>query len=94
MSILRDTAMELKVDVLHITETHDHLEELSTPTDKWSCHHSEPGIKSQGAATFTRLDVKEASSTTNVSLGREKSEVMNFFSSGFCHFIEVEEFYS
>lgn len=31
MSTLRDTVMELNIDVLHITETHDHLEKLTTP---------------------------------------------------------------
>ena len=33
MNILRDVVMELKVDVLHITETHDSAATLSTPTD-------------------------------------------------------------
>ena len=68
MSILRDTVMELNIDVLHITETHDYMEKLTTPADTWSCHSSTSGIKSQGAATFTHLDVTNASSDTNVSL--------------------------
>ena len=67
MSILRDTVMELNIDVLHITETHDSLEKLTTPTDTWSCHSSDSGTKSQGAATFTRLETKEATSDRNVS---------------------------
>ena len=33
MNILWDVVMELKVDVLHITETHDSAAMLSTPTD-------------------------------------------------------------
>ena len=33
MNILRDVVMELKVDVLHITETHDSAATLSTPAD-------------------------------------------------------------
>ena len=67
MSILRDMVMELNIDVLHITETHEYMEKLTTPTDTWSCHSSTSGIKSQGAATFTRLGVTEASSNANVS---------------------------
>ena len=38
MNILLDVVMELKVDVLHLTETHDSAATLSTPTDTWSCH--------------------------------------------------------
>ena len=67
MSILRDTVMELNIDVLHISETHDSKETLTTPTDTWSCHSSVKGIKTQGAATFSRLEVTEATSDTNVS---------------------------
>ena len=37
--------MELKVDVLHITETHDSAATLSTPTDTWSCHPLTRGVK-------------------------------------------------
>ena len=48
MNILRDVVMELKVDVLHLTETHDSAATLSTPTDTWSYHPSTRGIKSQG----------------------------------------------
>ena len=33
MNILQDVVMELKVDVLHLTETHDSAATLSTPTD-------------------------------------------------------------
>ena len=62
-----DTVMELNIDVLHITETHDYMEKLTTPADTWGCHSSTRGIKSQGAATFTHLDVTNASSDTNVS---------------------------
>ena len=43
------------------------MEKLTTPIDTWSCHSSTSGIKSQGAATFTRLGVTEASSNANVS---------------------------
>ena len=68
MSILRDLASELKLDVLHVTESHDHQEDLTTPSDKWSCHRSVPGIKSQGAASFTRLNVTKGSSATNVTM--------------------------
>ena len=50
MSTLRDTVMELNIDVLHITETHDHMEKLTTPTDTWSCHPSTSGVKSQGGS--------------------------------------------
>ena len=38
MNILRDVVMELKVDILHVTETNDSAATLSTPTDTWSCH--------------------------------------------------------
>ena len=31
MSILRDTVIKLNIDVLHITETHDYMEKLTTP---------------------------------------------------------------
>ena len=48
MNILGDVFMELKVDVLNITETHDSAATLSTPTDTWSLHPSTRGIKSQG----------------------------------------------
>ena len=64
MSILRDTAMELNVDILHITEMHDSSKTLSTPNNNWSCHLSTRGVKSQGAATFLRLEVVEARSDT------------------------------
>ena len=74
MNILQDVVMELKVDVLHVTETHDSAATLSTPTDTWSCHPSTRGIKSQGAATLTRLEVSKASSDTNVSLVQVKWE--------------------
>ena len=74
MNILWDIVMELKVDVLHITETHDSTATLSTPTDTWSCHPSTRGIKSQGAATLTRLEVSKTSSDTNVSLVQVKWE--------------------
>ena len=74
MNILRDVVMELKEDVLHITETHDSAATLSTPTDTWSCHPSTRGVKSQGAATLTRLEVSKASSDTNVSLVQVKWE--------------------
>ena len=59
--------MELGIDVLHITKTHDSRENFSTPYDTWSCHSSEEGNKSQGAATFTRIATEGASSNTNVS---------------------------
>ena len=68
MNILRDVVMELKVDVLHITKTHDSAATLSTPTDTWRCHPSMRGVKSQGAATFLRPEVVEAQSDTNVTL--------------------------
>ena len=74
MKILRDVVMELKVDVLHVTETRDSAATLSPPTDTWSCHPSTRGIKSQGAATLTRLEVSKASSDTNVSLVQVKWE--------------------
>ena len=74
INILRDVVMELKVDVLHITETHDSAAMLSTPTDNWRCHPSKRGIKSQGAATLTRLEVSKVSSDTNVSLVQVKWE--------------------
>ena len=74
MNILQDVVMELKVDVLHKTETHDGAATLSTTTDTWSCHPSTRGIKSQGAATLTRLEVSKASSETNVSLVQVKWE--------------------
>ena len=67
MNVLQDTVMELGIDVLHITKTHDSREKISTPSDTWSCHSSEEGNKSQGAATFTRMAVEGASSNTNVS---------------------------
>ena len=67
MNVLRDTVMELGIDVLHITKTHDSRENFSTPYDTWSCHSSEEGNKSQGAATFTRMATEGASSNTNVS---------------------------
>ena len=70
MSILRDTAMELNVDILHITETHDSSETLLTPNNNWSCHLSTRGVISKGAATFLRLEVVEARSDTNVSLAQ------------------------
>ena len=38
MNILRDTVMELGIDVLHITKTHDCKESHATPTNTWSCH--------------------------------------------------------
>ena len=63
INILRDTVMECNVDILHVTETHDTTEELSTPTNVWSCHASTTGVKSQGAATMTKLMVKKASGT-------------------------------
>ena len=66
MNVLRDMVMELGIDVLHITETHDSRENFSTPSDTWSCHSSEEGNKSQGAATFTRMVAEGASSDTNV----------------------------
>ena len=66
MNVLRDTVMELGIDVLHITETHDSREKFSTPYDTWSCHSSEEGNKSQGAATFTRIATEGASSDINV----------------------------
>ena len=47
--------MELGIDVLHITKTHDSRKNFSTLYDTWSCHSSEEGNKSQGAATFTRM---------------------------------------
>ena len=59
--------MELGIDVLHITETHDSRENFSTPSDSWSYHSSEEGNKSQGAATFTCMVTEGASSDTNVS---------------------------
>ena len=68
LGILRDTVTELNIDVLHITETHDTPVSLTTPTDTWSCHSSAKGIKSQGAATLTRLVASEATSDTNVTL--------------------------
>ena len=74
MNILRDVVMELKVDVIHVTETHYSATTLSTPTDTWSCHPSTRGIKSQGAATLTRLGVNKALSDTNVSLVQVKWE--------------------
>ena len=74
MNILRDVVMELKVDVLHETETHDSVAMLSTPTDTWSCHPSTRCVKSQGAATLTRLEVSKTSSDTNVSLVQVKWE--------------------
>ena len=49
MNVLRDTVMELGINVLHIIETHDSRENLSTPYDTWSCHSSEEGNKSQGS---------------------------------------------
>ena len=55
MNVLRDTVMELGIDVLHITKTHDCRENFSTPSYTLSCHSSEEGNKSQGAATFTRM---------------------------------------
>ena len=66
MNVLRDMVMELSIDILHITETHDSRENFSTPSDTWSCHSSEEGNKSQGAATFTRMVTEGASSNTNV----------------------------
>ena len=74
MNILRDVVMELKVDVLHITKAHDSVATLSTPTDTWSCHPSTRGVKSQEAATLTRLEVSKASSDNNVSLVQVKWE--------------------
>ena len=74
MNILRDVVMELKVDILHVTETHDSAATLSTPTDTLSCHPSTRGIKSQGAATLTRVEVSKTSSDTNVSLVQMKWE--------------------
>ena len=74
MNILWDVVMELKVDVLHLTETHNSAVTLSTPMDTWSCHPSTRGIKSQGAATLTRLEVSKASSDTNISLVQVKWE--------------------
>ena len=67
MNVLRDTVMELGIDVLHITKTHDSRDNLSTPYDTWSCHSSEEGNRSQGTATFTRIATVGASSYTNVS---------------------------
>ena len=72
MNILQDVVMELKVDVLHVTETHDSAATLSTPTDTWSCHPLTRGVKSQGAATLTRLEVGKASSDINVSMVQVK----------------------
>ena len=66
MNVLRDTVMELGINVLHITETHDSRENFSTPYDTWSCHSSEEGNKSQGAATFTRIATEGASSDINM----------------------------
>ena len=66
MNVLQDTVMELGIDVLHITKTHDSRENFSTPYDTWSCHSSEEGNKSQGAATFTCMATEGASSDTNV----------------------------
>ena len=66
MNVLRDTVMEHGIDVLHITETHDSRENLSTPYDTWSCHSSEEGNKSQGAATFTCIATEGASSDINM----------------------------
>ena len=74
MNFLRDLVMELKVDVLHVTETHDSAAALSTPTDTWSCHPLTRGIESQRAANLTRLEVSKASSDTNVSLVQMKWE--------------------
>ena len=74
MNTLRDVVMELKVDILHLNETHESAATLSIPTDTWSCHPSTRGIKSQGAATLTRLEVSKASSDTNVSLMQVKWE--------------------
>ena len=68
MSILRDTVLDLNIDVLHITETHNATETLTTVRDVWSCHPSSKGEKRQGAATFTKLEVAEAHIDTNVSL--------------------------
>ena len=67
MNVLQDTVMELGIDVLHITKTHDSRENISTPYDTWSCHSSEEGNKSQGAATFTRMATEGTSSYINVS---------------------------
>ena len=67
MNVLQDTVMELGIDVLHITKTHDSREKFSTPSDTWICHSSEEGNKSQGAATFTRRATEGASRDTNVS---------------------------
>ena len=78
MNILQDVVMELKVDVLHITETHASAATLSTPTETWSCHPSTRGVKSQGAATLTRLEVNKASSDTNISLVQVKWEKETF----------------
>ena len=33
MNVLRDTVLELGIDVLHITKTHDSRENFSTPSD-------------------------------------------------------------
>ena len=46
MNILQDVVMELKVDILHLTETYVSVATLSTPTDTWSCHPFTRGIKS------------------------------------------------
>ena len=67
INILCDTVMEYNVDILRVTETHNTTAELTTPTDVWSCHASTAGVKSQGAATMSRLMVKEASGDINVS---------------------------
>ena len=67
MNVLRDTVMEVGIDVLHITETYDSRENFSTPYDTCSCHSSEEGNKSQGAATFTCMATEGASSNINVS---------------------------
>ena len=66
MNVLQDTVMELGIDVLQITKTHDCRENFSISSDTWSCHSSEEGNKSQGAATFTRMATEGASSNTNV----------------------------
>ena len=48
MNILWDVVMELKVDVLHLTETHDSAATLSTPTDTWSCHPQQRVLNPKG----------------------------------------------
>ena len=67
MNILRDIVMELGIDVLHITKTHNCKESLTTPSNTWSCHLSDEGNKSHKATTFTRIAIKGATSDMKVS---------------------------